>query len=87
MVSGEIVAPAAVITTGTGADVCPSTSWTTNCATAGLATSPLPTDAARVVELTTVVARELPFQRTVAWLLKFDPITLMVRFVVPAATV
>jgi hypothetical protein len=91
---GDTLAPTGLVSTGdatvtdTGDDSFPvSTFCTCNWATAGAARLLLATVAASVLESTTEVTIELPFQRTTAWLVKFDPVTFMVTCSEPAVIV
>jgi hypothetical protein len=75
-------------TRGTAGDSCPvSLSCTFSSTVAGAATILLPTAPDSVLESTTVVASALPFQRITALLVKFVPVTFIMRFGEPAAIV
>jgi hypothetical protein len=75
-------------TSGTAVDSCPV--WlfcTVSCTVAGVDTILLATAPESVLESITVVASALPFQRITALLVKFAPVTFIVRFGEPAAIV
>jgi hypothetical protein len=75
-------------TRGTAVDSCPvSLSCTFSSTVAGAATILLPTAPDSVLESTTVVASALPFQRITALLVKFVPVTFIMRAGEPAAIV